>query len=143
MTDFQHRIMALKAEVEALKTTRRKSSTTLMTITKTATCTAQITNYNNVILCTKAGAVAIVPTDGADNFLYSVAIRPYANRGREVETYNWLFADGIVGAMAVPFGSDLDNDLAVGATKNITITVYITATSDFETESSQIIYNEV
>ena len=143
MTDFDHRIIALRNEVEALKTTRRKSSTTLTTITKTATCTAQLMNYNNVILCLKAGAIAVIPADGSNGFLYSCALNPYSTRGRDVEILNWLFDDGEVGVMCVPRASSLDNTLSVGSTKNITIEVIITATCDFETEASQIVYNEV
>lgn len=141
--DFEHRIIALRSEIEALKTTRRKSSSTLTTITKTVTCTAQLKNVSNVILCRRAGALAIVPTDGSTNFLYSVALQPYSSRGRDVRTTNWLFNDGAVGVMCVPDASDLDDNLADGSTKNVTITVYITATCDFTTEASQIVYNEV
>lgn len=143
MTDFDHRIMALRAEVEALKTTRRKSSTTLTTITKTVRCTAQLKRSGNVVLCTKAGAIAIIPTDESQEFLYSVAIAPYSQRGRDVRTTNWLFADGVVGAVLEPYSSDQDDGMAAGATKNITITAYITATADFEAETSQVTFNEV
>lgn len=143
MTDFDHRIMALKSEVEALKTIRRRSSTTLTTITKTVTCTAVLVNYNNIILCKKAGAIKITPINSADEFLYSSAIQPYSDRGRKIETYNWLFSDGSMGVMCVPFGSDMDDGMSAGDTKNVTITVYITSTSDFETDTSQITFNEV
>ena len=143
MSDFSHRIMALKAEVEALKTARRKSSTTLMTITKTVACTATLKNVNNVVLCQKAAGVAIIPTDGNDEFLYSVAIEPYANRGRDVETYNWLFDDEAMGVMCVPRSSDQDDGMTSGQTKTINIQVKITATSNFATETSQITFNEV
>ena len=84
-----------------------------------------------------------MPTDGSTDFLFSASIQPYSSRGRDVRVYNWLFDDGAVGVMCVPFPSDLDNNLADGSTKNVTITVKITATSDFTTEASQIVYNEV
>lgn len=138
MSDFQHRIMALKAEVEALKTLKRKSSTTLATVTHTATCTATLyKDQYGLIYTRKAGAIEIIPDD-PNGFIYSVAIPQFSSRGRNVRTFNWLFDNGNAGVALIPFGSSADNGMPNNSTKNITLTAYITATSDFSTSSSQL-----
>lgn len=137
--DFAERIKRLKAEVEALKTAKRKSSTTLSTITHTATCTAQLYKDSYGIVHTRyAGVVQIVPTD-ENPLVYSVALPPYTSRNRNVRAFNWLFDSGTPGVALIPFGSSADNGMANNSTKNVTLTAYITATGDFTTTSSQIL----
>lgn len=137
--DFAERIKRLKAEVEALKTVKRKSSTTLSTITHTATCTAQLYKDSYGIVHTRyAGAIQIVPAD-ENPLVYSVALPPYTSRNRNVRAFNWLFDSGTPGVALIPFGSSADSGMANNSTKNITLTAYITATGDFTTTSSQIL----
>lgn len=142
MTDFDQRIKNLKEEVEALKTIKRKNSTTLTTITKSAVCIGQLKRIGNAVICMKAGAIAIVPTNPNEKFVFCCALDNYSTKKRQIETINWLFDDGTVGLCCIPRASGIDNGMAANATKNVSITVYVTATSDFEIESSQIINDE-
>lgn len=138
--NFAERVKRLKAEVEALKTAKRKSSTTLSTITHAVTCTAQLYKDSYGIVHTRyAGAIAMIPTDSENPLVYSVALPPYTSRNRNVRAFNWLFDDGAVGVALIPFGSSADSGMVNNSTKNVTLTAYITATGDFTTTSSQIL----
>lgn len=142
MRDFAQRMKALRAEVEALKTAKRKSSTTLSTISKTATCNCTLFKDNYGMIYTRyAGTVKLIPKYG-QTLLYSVANQPYASRNRDVRIFNWLFDDGSVGAVIIPFSSSADVSMANNSTKNIALTVTITATGDFQTESGQILNDD-
>lgn len=137
---FQERIKALRAEIEALKTVRRKSSTTLDTITRSATCTARLYKTDaGVVLCDRAGLVEITPTDTDNEPLIGVSQPPYASRGnRDVELVRWVKSDGTLGILCTPGANSSDESMATGGTKNVTLTIYITSTGDFTTTSSQV-----
>lgn len=139
---FDERIKALRSEVEALKTIKRKNSTTLTTITKTGVCTGQLKRIDNVIVCMLAGAIAVIPTNPDEKFIFSCALDDYSLKMRQIETINWLFDDGAVGICCIPRASGLDNGMAKNATKNVSIRVHVTATSDFTLEASQIVNDE-
>ena len=140
--DFSQRIKALRAEVEALKTVKRKNSITLATITKTATCAGQIYKDQNGLLYVRySGAVKIIPK-GENPIIYSVALAPYAERKRDARAFNWLFNDDEVGVVVTPFTNSADSSMANNSTKNIALTVHITATDDFTTQSSQILNDD-
>lgn len=136
---FAQRIRTLRAEIEALKTLRRKSSLTLNTITKAATCTAQLYKTSTgVVVCRYAGLVEITPTDGNEP-LISLSQPSYSNRGRRsVDLTPWVKSDGTLGVLCAPGANSSENTMATESTKNITITIYITSTSNFTTSSSQV-----
>lgn len=137
---FAERIKALRAEIEALKTIRRRSSTTLETITRSATCTARLYKTNaGVVVCQYAGLVEITPTDSDNEPLIGISQPPYASRGnREVELVRWVKSDGTLGVLCTPGANSSDESMATGGTKDVTLTIYITATGDFATTSSQV-----
>lgn len=137
---FVERIKALRSEVEALKAVRRKSSLSLNTITKTATCTATLYKTSaGVIVCRYAGLVEIVPnsTDNEAIFCYAQPAASQRNN-RQITLTNWVKSDGTLGVLCTPFAISGDGSMASESTKNVTITVYITSTSDFTTSSSQV-----
>lgn len=137
---FQDRIKSLRAEVEALKTVRRKSSTTLNTITHSATCTARLYKTSaGVVVCDYAGLVEITPTDTDNDPLIGISQPPYASRGnRDVELVRWVKSDGTLAILCTPGANSSDESMATESTKNVTLTIYITATSEFTTASSQV-----
>ncbi|MEE0870105.1 MAG: hypothetical protein U0L52_01850 [Bacteroidaceae bacterium] len=139
---FEERIKALQGEVEALKTIKRKNSTTLRTITKSGICTGQLKRIGNAVICILAGAIAVIPTNPDEKFIFSCSLDDYSTKKRQIETINWFFDDGAVGICCIPRASGTDNGMAVGATKNVSIRVYVTATSDFTLEASQIVNDE-
>ena len=138
--NFEERIKALKAEVEALKTAKHKSSSVLNTVTKTATCTATLyKTSHNVVTCRWAGLVKITPKNSNNEPLISYAQPSYADRGnRDVSLVSWVDGNGTLGILCVPSDASSDSSMTAGSTKDITITIYITATDDFTTTSSQV-----
>lgn len=146
MKTFAERIKALRAEVEALKAVKSKSSTTLATITKTITCTAvkqrdDPTPLGPGMIFTKYMAlIEIIPTDPANPLIFSYSQPPYAERGnRSSLCYGWMMANGNPAVLVNPGSSSSDNDMAAQEQRTITLTIYITATGDFTTNVTQVL----
>lgn len=137
---FDKRIKALRAEIEALKTVRRKSSLTLETTTKTATCTATLYKTSTgVVTCQYSGLIEITPASADNEPLISYSQPSYSARGnRNITLTPWVKSDGTLGILCTPDGASVDSSMANNSTKNITITIYITATDNFTTTSSQV-----
>lgn len=133
MTNFDKLIKDLHAEIEALKTIRRKSSLTLTTTTKTATGTAVAYYTGHVSTLTRAALIKLTPTDPENPFIFSWTLQPYAQRGRNIEIVPWT-ADGNPALVLVP-------SLSTGESGNISVSVNITATADFTISTAQIIYD--
>ena len=149
MKSFEQRIKALRAEVEALKAVKRKSSTALNTITKTVTCTSTVYRANGsgyyaagTYVLRRIGQIEIVSTDGAP-LLFSYYVAPYASRGnRPIRIMSWLSSNDNPAILADPIaGSGTDSTIPNGSTRDITMTIYITATADFTTNVSQLNYD--
>lgn len=143
MSGFDSRIIALRKEVEALKALKRKSSLTLPTITKTTTCVGSIYRYNTPLgpqwHSRMAGWVKVVPKDGNNDFLASFSLLSYSQRNnRRIDMSNW-YQDGKIGVVCVP--SAISSDTAIGV-YNVPITVYVTATSDFNIETGQVLADD-
>lgn len=138
---FDNLIKDLRAEVEALKTIRRKSSVTFETITKTATATAVIHKDSyGTITCKKAAVISIVTSD-PNPFVFSYSQPSGPIRGRKVSLLGWTDSQNRPAILAIPSGSSNDSGMAINSDKNVTITIYITATTDFTTTSSQVVHN--
>lgn len=137
---FQQRIKALKSEIEALKTVRSKSSLVLNTTTKTATCAARLYKTSTgVVVCQYSGLIEINPSNTDNEPLIGYSQPSYSARGnREIDLTPWVKSDGTLGILCTPDAASSDSSMSAGATKDITITVYITATDDFTTTSSQV-----
>lgn len=140
MTNFDQLIKNLKDEVEALKTVKRKSSTTFETATHAATATALSElvgpldlNRNPTAIITRAALVKIVANNPDEPFIFSWTLEPFSTRGRDVIITPWIMPDGAPALHVVPSPGTYESG-------NISIKVNITATSEFTTESSQIIY---
>lgn len=141
MTKFDKLIKDLRAEVEALKTVRRKSSLTMETVTKTATGTAVLhKNSYGIITCKKAAVITIQTTD-PNPFVFGFSQPSGSVRGRKVELLGWTDSSNKPSILAIPSESSNDSGMAINSDKNVTITVYITATTDFTTTSSQVTYD--
>ena len=145
MKTFAERIKALRAEVEALKAVKSKSSTSLATVTKTVTCTAVMKRGNDtplgpgVIATTYMALIEIVPTDPTNPLIFSYSQPPYAERGnRSSLCYGWMMANGNPAVLVHPGSSPSDNNMVAQEQRTITMTVYITATGDFTVNVSQI-----
>lgn len=137
--NFEERIKALKAEVEALKTVRRKSSTTFATITKPATCTAQLYKTSaGVVVCQYAGLVKISPSTSGEQPIIGYSQVPYSSRNRDITLTPWVDGSGTLGILCIPDASGLDSGMATETTKNVTVTIYITSTVDFTTSTAQV-----
>lgn len=132
MINFDHLILDLKREIEALKTIKRKSSTTLETITKTATGTATSVWTGHATTITRAALVKMTPADSDNPFIFSWTLQPYAQRGRNIQVIPWTTSDGSPALVLIP----ATDDNFVG---NISVSVNITATGDFTISTSQII----
>lgn len=150
MKDFAHRIKALRAEVEALKAVKRKSSITLNTITKTATCYSTIYRADGSgfhaagsYVLRRIGQIEIIPTDGAP-MIFSYSLQPYAERTvHTVSIDSWLTDNdnpGLLARVNLYANGEWDN-IPLGGTLDVPITVYITATADFTTNSSQLSFD--
>jgi tetrahydromethanopterin S-methyltransferase subunit H len=137
---FADRMKTLKAEIEALKTVKRKSSLTLATVTKSATCVAQLYRTEaGAVICQYSGLIEITPRDGTNEPLIGYSQPSYSARGtRDVRLTPWVTADGKLGILCTPEANSAENNMATGSTKDIQITVYITATDDFTTASGQV-----
>lgn len=141
MTNLQQRITALRREVEALKSLKKKSSLTLSTISKTIQCTGSIYKYStplgDVIVPRMAGLVKIIPKDDGD-CLVGYSQPSYAARGnRRVDITLWL-QGGVMGVVCTPYGAPSDSSLGYGV-HNIQISVTITSTSDFDYQIDQVL----
>lgn len=132
MINFDHLILDLKREIEALKTIKRKSSTTLETITKTATGTATSVWTGHVATITRGALIKMTPADSDNPFIFSWTLQPYAQRGRNIQVIPWTTSDGSPALVLIP----ATDDNFVG---NISVSVNITATGDFTISTSQII----
>lgn len=138
---FDKLIKDLRAEVEALKTVKRKSSLTLETVTKTAIGTAVLhKNGSGTITCKKAAVISIV-TDDPNPFVFGYAQRSGSVRERKMDLMGWTDSNGQPAILAIPSGSSIDSDMANNSDKSIIVFVHITATTDFTTTSSQITYD--
>ena len=141
MNNFESRIKALRREVEALKTLKKKSSLTLSTITKTIICTGSVYKYStplgDVIVPRMAGLIKISPNDSGECLLgYSQP--SYAARGsREIRLVSWL-DNGQIGVACIPYNAPSDSALPYGVS-NISISINITCTSDFTYTTGQIL----
>jgi hypothetical protein len=141
MSSFDSRISALRKEVEALKSVKKKSSLTLSTISKTIRCYGSLYKYStplgDVIVPRMAGLVKIIPKDDGDCLLgYSQP--SYSARGnRRVDATRWLDGDSI-GVACTPYRAASDSSLPYGVS-NIPITITITCTSDFDYTVGQIL----
>ena len=148
MKTFAERIKALRAEVEALKAVKSKSSTSLATVTKTVTCTAVKKRGADtplgpgVIETTYMGLIEIIPTDPTNPLIFSYSQPPYAERGsRSSLCYGWMLANGNPAVLVDPGSSSSDDNMVAQEQRTITLTVYITATGDFTVNVSQIQYS--
>lgn len=148
MKDFEHRIKALQAEVEALKAVKQKSSTTLATYTKKVTCSALLMRGNStplgpgVIWTRNMALVEIVPKDSSNPLIFSFSQPSYSDRGnRSSKLYPWMVSNGNSAVLVDPGTSPSDNSMADGTTRTINMTIYITATGDFSVNVSQIQYS--
>lgn len=144
MTDFDQRIKALRAEVEALKAAQRKNSTVLRTVTKAVTCTARLyRTSSNVVICRQAGLVEIDQANIDNEFVFGFAQPPFAYRSnRNIDIMGWVKDDGTPCVLCIPSSAGADNNMAANSYKDITITVEITATDDFTTTSGQILNDD-
>ncbi len=148
MKDFARRIKALRAEVEALKAIKRKSSTVLNTITKSVSCTSTLyradgTGYYaaGTLFLKKIAQVEIIPT-GGEPLIFSYSMPPYADRNnRSVKISSWLSSNGNPAVIVDPGEAASDSTIANGTSRDITMTIYITATADFTTSVTQLTYN--
>ena len=146
MKTFAERIKALRAEVEALKAVKSKSSTTLSTVTKTITCTAvrmraDSTPLGPGVIFTKYMAlIEIVPTDPTNPLIFSYSQPAYADRGsRSSLCYGWMTANGNPAVLVEPGSASSDDNMTAREQRTITMTVYITATGDFTTNVTQVL----
>lgn len=148
MKSFEQRIKALRAEVEALKAVKRKSSTALNTITKTVTCTSTLYRADGsgyyaagTLFVKKIGQIEIIPTDGQP-LIFSFTQPPYASRNNRSSTVlSWLSADGNPAVIVNPGEAASDSSIPNGSSRDIQLTVNITATADFTTRVTQLINN--
>lgn len=134
MTKFDKLIINLRAEIEALKTIRRKSSLTLTTTTKTATGTAVAYYTGHVSTITRAALIKLTPSDPTNPFIFSWTLLPYAQRNRNINVIPWTTSDGSPALV-------LDPETTGNESGNISVSVNITATDDFTISTSQIIYD--
>lgn len=148
MKSFEQRIKALRAEVEALKAVKRKSSTALNTITKTVTCTSTLYRADGsgyyaagTLFLKKIAQIEIISTDG-EPLIFSFSQPPYASRGnRSSSVLSWLSSDGNPAVIVNPGEAASDSSIPNGSSRDIQLTVYITATADFTTRVTQLVNN--
>lgn len=144
MTTFEKRIKALRAEVEALKAVKSKSSTTIKTQTKTATGYAEIyrDEYGGIITL-KAPLFEIIPTTN-EPFLFYASQPPYNERGQRTSSIEyWMAQSGNSAVVIRPGESPNDSSIPVGGTRTITLTANIIATADFTISVSQLVMEEL
>lgn len=133
MSDFDTLIKDIETEIEALKTVKRKSSLTMMTIQKTITGTATIDTSLGFAVVATVPFIKFIPHDPSNQFVFGYALKPYVQRNRNITVLPWT--DGTdLGVVLIPEAKESD-------TGNITIDAIITATGDFDTAVSQITYH--
>lgn len=140
MKNFDDLIKETRAEIEALKSVKRKSSLTLATITKTATGTAVIYKQGATRKLHKAALITIKPKDADNQLIIGHSQPARAVRGRNITIQPWTTPNGDLGLLASPGTTP---DTFADGYNNVTVTINITATGDFTTESSQILVEAI
>lgn len=148
MKTFAQRIKALRAEVEALKAVKSKSSIALKTVTKSVECSAVIRRAADTplgpgpIIVRYMALIELVPTDQTTPFIFSYSQPSYAQRGERMShCYTWMTASGNPAVLVDPGSAPSDDTLGALQDRTINMTVYITATADFTPNVSQIQYS--
>lgn len=142
MTTLDDYMIELRQEVEALKAERRRSSITFKTKTITATAPATLykTQTGDIIVARYCALIELVPTDTDNRLMISYAQPSASVRGnRPILIEPWTMPNGNPALYLKPSGASADSGMANGSTKQINITVHITATGDFTTTNHQII----
>lgn len=141
MTTFDDYMNALRAEIEALKAERRRSSLTFRTktITTTAPATLYRTQVGGVIIARYCALIELVPADTDNRLIFGYAQPSFATRGRQVDIVPWIMANGNPAVLLIPQGGSADASMANGSTKEITLSLTITASGDFTTTNHKII----
>lgn len=135
MTDFDSYIKDLEAEVEALKTVKRKSSLTMATITKTIQATATIGTSGQVMVATSVPFIKFDPLHPENPFVFGWSLAPYSERNRDIQVLPWLDGDDY-GVLIIPSPNNTDTP----GTINIDIT--ITSTGDYNPIITQIAWEQ-
>lgn len=142
MTTFDDYMAELRQEIEALKTERRRSSLTFKTKTITATAPATLykTQTGGVVVARYCALIELVPADTDNRLMISYAQPSASARGnRQILIEPWTMPNGNPALYLRPSSASADSSMANGSTKQLNITVYITATGDFTTANHQII----
>lgn len=133
---FAKLIKTLQREVIEEKTVRRRSSLTLDTITKNITVTVTLYRESGQLFYpTKVGLVKIDFPDGEPQLVTPTIVNANS-RGVRFSMYN---IDNGAGIMVIPTtGTRWDDDMTIGSSKDITITVGVVMTGDCDLTADQI-----
>ena len=141
MMTFDDYMKDIRAEMEALKTERRRSSLTFKTktITTTAPATLYKTQVGGIITARYCAVVELVPKDTDNRLAFCFSQPSFATRGRHVIIMPWTMANGNPAIYLEPKGSSADSGMANGSTKEITLSVTITASGDYTTTNHKVL----
>lgn len=135
MTDFDAYFKELEAEVEALKTVKRKSSLTMTTITKSIQASATIGTSGQVKVITAVPFIKFDPRHPENPFIFSWTLAPFNERNRDIQIIPWLDGDDY-GVLAVPTPNDGDEP------GDISFNITITSTGDYTPIITQIAWEQ-
>lgn len=141
MSKFDSYIKDLRREIEALKTERRRSSLTFTTktITTSAPATMYKTQNGNVIEGRYNALVEIIPRDDTNRLIFGFSQPAFSTRQRDVRLFPWILDNGNPGVLMIPYRNNADESMANGSTKEITLSLTITASGDFTTQNHKLL----
>lgn len=143
---FNERISQLEREIQALKTVRRRTSTTMMVETKQVSANVRLKarmtpTGSPIVRLNYYGYVEITPSDNSLPFFYGMSERGYATEGRTVELIPYG-ANNKFGVLVGASANSSDMNLQDGQTKDVQIVFNLSCTQNFTWTASQIYAGE-
>ena len=142
---FNDRLLQIEREIQALKTVRRRTSTTMRVITKQVSATVRLkargTPLGVVARVQYYGYVEIVPSDSSMPFFFSTSELEFGQVGRTVELIGYGLDNRFGVLVDVGFAAS-DNTMADGETRDIQIAFYVSCTQDFTWQAKMVYRGE-
>lgn len=141
MGSFNDRLLQIEREIQALKTIRRRTSTTMKTITKrvtaTVTFTARQTALGVFVYTESRGYVEITPSDASLPYFFAYSKMSTTQSGGRRITLQPYGENGKSGYLVDASTLESDKSIGAGGHMNVSVSFYITCTQDFTWTASQ------
>lgn len=146
MSSFNDRLLQIEREIQGLKTIRRRTSTTMNTITKMVTATVTLSAYQTplgdiVVYVESRGYIEITPKDDSLPYFYAYSGRGVAQSGGRIVTAVEYGENGKSGYLVEVSTLESDKNIGAGGHMDVSVNFYITCTQDFTWSASQRRYD--